>query len=62
MTVPNFLRENTELKLKKLNKVDEFGAYFSIPFVTDVHNAETTTYKWLNSIKVIEEVNKRKNI
>ncbi|EOU1466772.1 phage tail protein [Clostridium perfringens] len=62
MTVPNFLRENTELKLKKLNKVDEFGAYFSIPFVTDVHNAETTTYKWLNSIRVIEEVNKRKNI
>ncbi|ELC8385969.1 phage tail protein [Clostridium perfringens] len=62
MTVPNFLRENTELKLKKLNKVDEFGAYFSIPFVTDVHNAETTTYKWLNSIKVIEEVNRRKNI
>ncbi|MGU8157560.1 phage tail spike protein, partial [Clostridium perfringens] len=62
MTVPNFLRENTELKLKKLNKVDEFGAYFSIPFVTDVHNAETTTYKWLNSIRVIDEVNKRKNI
>ncbi|EDT14111.1 phage tail spike protein [Clostridium perfringens] len=62
MSVPNFLKENTELKLKKLNKVDEFGTYFSIPFVTDVHNAETTTYKWLNSIKVIEEVNKRKNI
>ncbi|EHK2440938.1 phage tail protein [Clostridium perfringens] len=62
MSVPNFLKENTELKLKKLNKVDEFGAYFSIPFVTDVHNAETTTYKWLNSIRVIEEVNKRKNI
>ncbi|XZL16778.1 phage tail spike protein [Clostridium perfringens] len=62
MSVPIFLKENTELKLKKLNKVDEFGAYFSIPFVTDVHNAETTTYKWLNSIRVIEEVNKRKNI
>ncbi|MDC4243480.1 phage tail spike protein [Clostridium perfringens] len=62
MSVPDFLKENTELKLKKLNKVDEFGTYFSIPFVTDVHNAETTTYKWLNSIKVIEEVNKRKNI
>ena len=62
MSVPIFLKENTELKLKKLNKVDEFGAYFSIAFVTDVHNAETTTYKWLNSIRVIEEVNKRKNI
>lgn len=62
MSVPIFLKENIELKLKKLNKVDEFGAYFSIPFVTDVHNAETTTYKWLNSIRVIEEVNKRKNI
>ncbi|MGG5463480.1 phage tail spike protein [Clostridium sp. B9] len=62
MEVPSFLKENTELKLKKLNKVDEYGAYFSIAFLTDVHNAETTTYKWLNSIRVIEEVNKRKNI
>ncbi len=62
MSVPIFLKENTELKLKKLNKVDEFGAFFSIAFLTDVHNSETTTYKWLNSIRVIEEVNKRKNI
>lgn len=62
MTVPNFLRENTELKLKKLNEVDEFGAYFSIPFITDIHNNETNTYNYLNSARVIQKINESKNI
>ncbi|WP_338842775.1 phage tail spike protein [Clostridium perfringens] len=62
MTVPNFLRENTELKLKKLNEVDEFGAYFSIPFITDIHNDETNTYNYLNSARVIQKINESKNI
>ena len=62
MTVPNFLRENTELKLKKLNEVDELGAYFSIPFITDIHNDETNTYNYLNSARVIQKINESKNI
>ncbi|WP_415296343.1 phage tail spike protein [Clostridium perfringens] len=62
MTVPNFLKENTELKLKKLNEVDELGAYFSIPFITDIHNDETNTYNYLNSARVIQKINESKNI
>lgn len=61
MAVPSYLIENMDKQYKNLLSKDENGKYFSIPFLTDIHNDETTTTNGLSSTKVIEEINRRRN-